>query len=333
MNRRKAVNAHSFALFITLLLTFTGCATAPRVQQPALREAAPQTWAAGTTAGAPGDTLWWTRFDDTHLDSLVGEALTHNFNLQAAAARLQAAAAQAKIAGAPLYPQIGAGFSASRRKQNFIGLPIPSSSGVVSSTTSSFGVSIDLAWEIDLWGRLGAGKAAALADYQAAQADLRGARLSLSAQTAKAWFAAIEARRQVELAGARVENYQTSLEQVRTRYERGLRPSLDVRLTASNLAISKDLLEQRKQRFDNALRQLELLLGRYPSAMISPGEELPSAPEAIPAGRAFDMPELIGYLISQGRLVASFPVYEYWIDIGRKSDYERAQRYAENEGV
>jgi NDP-sugar pyrophosphorylase family protein len=59
----------------------------------------------------------------------------------------------------------------------------------------------------------------------------------------------------------------------------------------------------------------------------------PDVPRSIPQGRAFDMPELIGYLISQGRLVASFPVYEYWIDIGRKSDYERAQRYAENEGV
>ncbi len=295
-------------LLLVLPLLITACASAPRVKHSDLKVTPPLSWTAGDTVQAPGDTLWWTRFDDGRLDSLVGEALTHNFNLQAAAARLGAAAAQAKIAGAPLYPQIGAGFNASRRKQNFIGLPIPGApSGVLSSTTSSFGVSLDLSWEIDLWGRLGAGKAAALADYQAAQADLRGARLSLSAQTAKAWFAAIESRRQVELAQATVENYQTSLEQVRARYERGLRPSLDVRLTASNLAIAKDLLQQRKQRYDSALRQLELLLGRYPGAALTPGEELPSVPEAVPAGLPAELvgrrPDLVA---AERRLAASY---------------------------
>ncbi len=294
-------------LLPVLLLFIAACASAPGMKRPALRSATPEAWTAGATTQAPGDTLWWTRFGDARLDSLIREAITHNFNLQATAARLRAAAAQAKIAGAPLYPQIGAGFGASRRKQNFIGLPIPGSGGVLSSTTNSFGVSIDLSWEGDLWGRLGAGKAAATADYQAARADLRGARLSLSAQTARAWFAAIEARRQVALAQASVENYQTSLEQVRTRYERGLRPSLDLRLTASNLAIAKDLLQQRKQRYDSVLRQLELLLGRYPGAMLTPGVSLPPVPEEVPAGLPADLvgrrPDLVG---AERRLAASY---------------------------
>ena len=52
----------------------------------------------------------------------------------------------------------------------------------------------------------------------------------------------------------------------------------------------------------------------------------PDVPGSIPADRAYDMPELIDYLISEGRLVASFPVHEYWFDIGNKADYEQAQR-------
>ena len=64
--------------------------------------------------------------------------------------------------------------------------------------------------------------------YQAAEADFAGARLSLAAQTAKAWFAAAEARRQVELSEATVANYETTADLVRKRYERGIRPSLDL---------------------------------------------------------------------------------------------------------
>ena len=52
----------------------------------------------------------------------------------------------------------------------------------------------------------------------------------------------------------------------------------------------------------------------------------PEVPKSIPNDRAYDMPELINYLISKGRLVASFPIHEYWFDIGNKKDYERAQR-------
>lgn len=52
----------------------------------------------------------------------------------------------------------------------------------------------------------------------------------------------------------------------------------------------------------------------------------PSVHELIPDGQRFDMTELIESLIASGRPVASFPVHEYWLDIGQHSDYERAQK-------
>lgn len=51
----------------------------------------------------------------------------------------------------------------------------------------------------------------------------------------------------------------------------------------------------------------------------------PSARELIPSGQSFDMPQLIDVLVRKGRKVISFPVWEYWLDIGRQEDYERAQ--------
>ena len=48
--------------------------------------------------------------------------------------------------------------------------------------------------------------------------------------------------------------------------------------------------------------------------------------ELIPAGCRFDMNELVEALIKKGRIVVSFPVHEYWVDIGHPDDYARAQR-------
>jgi dTDP-glucose pyrophosphorylase/predicted transcriptional regulator len=51
----------------------------------------------------------------------------------------------------------------------------------------------------------------------------------------------------------------------------------------------------------------------------------PSAWDLIPEGRHFDMTDLIQQLLDMGRPVVSFPIMEYWLDIGQPSDYERAQ--------
>lgn len=50
-----------------------------------------------------------------------------------------------------------------------------------------------------------------------------------------------------------------------------------------------------------------------------------SAREFIPLNQPFDMPQLIATLVKAGRRVISFPVWEYWLDIGRQEDYARAQ--------
>jgi NDP-sugar pyrophosphorylase family protein len=51
----------------------------------------------------------------------------------------------------------------------------------------------------------------------------------------------------------------------------------------------------------------------------------PSVYDAIPSGEPFDMPDLIEALITRGQRVVSFPIIEYWLDIGQHADYERAQ--------
>jgi multidrug efflux system outer membrane protein len=268
-------------LFFALLI---GCASAPRPQQAKLNTQIPDKYQTSFTTATQTDSLWWATFNDARLDTLIDQALLYNNNLQAASARLYMAQAQAKLAGAPLYPQIGAGFSAAKRKQGALVSPLPGPTNI-----TTYGVSVNASWEIDLWGKLSANQAAALANLEASRALYRGARQSLAAQTAKAYFAAIEAKRQLELAQATYTNNKTSAEQIETRYTRGVRSSLDVRISLTDLAIAEDRLYLRQQQYNLAVRQLEVLLGQYPSGTFEITPSLPNVPSAVPSGLPADL--------------------------------------------
>jgi len=228
---------------------------------------------------------WWESLQDPVFKELVEKGLEGNYSLKAAAARLEVAAAQARIAGADLMPSVSTGFNAMGQRQNFIGFPIPGSDGGgISQTFSSFGVSLDASWEPDVWGRISAGKAAAVADFAAVEADLRAARLSLVGQIAKTWYAALESREQAELAERTVASYRDTSERVRKRYTRGLQSSLDLRLSLSSLSSAEALLKQRRMQLDLIARQLEILLGQYPAAQLKIARKLPPVPPVPPAG-------------------------------------------------
>jgi NodT family efflux transporter outer membrane factor (OMF) lipoprotein len=93
----------------------------------------------------------------------------------------------------------------------------------------------------------------------------------------------------MELAEETVKSFQLSADYVRSRYEQGVRSSLDLRLALSNLYAAEALLQLRKEQLDRTTRQLEIILGRYPSASLSSHEDLPTVDRAIPAGLPSDI--------------------------------------------
>jgi len=270
---------------LMLLSVSAGCVKAPPVETPAMPVQVPAVWTASEAASSELDPAWWRTFGDENLNRVVSEALETNYDLAVAAARLEQASADAKVAAADLYPQVSAALSGSRRKQNFVGFPIPGREGrVLSSLSTSLGLSVQVSWEADLWGRVSAGARASLASYQATAADLDGARLSIAGRTVKSWFAAAEAVEQLRLAEATRASFQESADQVRQRYQAGIRPSLDYRLSLANLAAAEANLFNRQRQLDLAKRQLEVLLGRYPGADVQTPRSLVATPREIPPG-------------------------------------------------
>jgi len=304
----------TIAMAMTVVLVLAGCVSAPARQPLDADIDLPDGWtspgaslnedgsnagidqsgevAVGQEAGSAvdGQVLvpedWWATFGDPELDAIVEAALFRNYDLQAAAARLGQAEAMARMAGADLKPSVGLNLGVSRTKQNFVGFPLPGV-GVLSTTSTRSSASLDIFWEVDLWGRIRAGARAAVADLQATAAELRGARLSIAGRTAKNWFAVLEAQEQLRLAENTVASWRTSANQVRARFLKGLRPAVELRLALSTLAEAEAVTELYRQRLDLFTRQLETLMGGYPGGdllEIFDAGDLPPTPPPPPAG-------------------------------------------------
>ncbi|MEZ6017375.1 MAG: efflux transporter outer membrane subunit [Planctomycetota bacterium] len=169
-------------------------------------------------------------------------------------------------------------------EEHLRGLADPRQQRAARSLSSTYNAGLSASWEADLWGRIASGAAAADAAFGASAADFAAAQLSVAAETARAWFAAREARLQVELAQQTVDSYRGTLRVIDDRFEAGLVGALDVRLARANLATSQANLVTAERLEAIARRRIELVLGRFPSAELEVPGAFGELPSAVPAG-------------------------------------------------
>jgi len=234
----------------------------------------PQWTAAGAGTGAVSSN-WLAGFKDEQLTALVVEAIAHNPNLQIGAARMEQAQLYAKLAGAKLYPSVDL---------------LARGGGKLSGDGSGLqGAVLTANWEIDLWGRVRYGRAAAGADAASTAADYEYARQSLAAQVAKAYFLATEASLQAEVARRTI----------------GVGNDEDVFVARASVGGYRDALRGIELALEQARRALELLAGRYPAATTTVNAQLPGQTDAIPAGLPSELLERRPDVIAAERRVAA----------------------------
>lgn len=286
---------HNRVLFLLVALVLSGCAITSPSSRIAEAGGAPDAWTATPHGRAGIDDRWVERFDGSRLRRLVAEAYRANRDLQAAAARVERAAATAKGAGSAARPQIDAALDGSRDKRNFLGFPFAPGGGggggappVLSSISETYGARLNLSWEIDLWGRIRAGEQAAMADLQAEGFRYRGARASLAAQVARAWLTLAESQEQIEIAHEALDARDKVAELVRERFERATggqeASASQLRLAESDAAGARATLNEWRGELDRSQRQLEILVGRYPSGKLTAAARLPATPDFPPVG-------------------------------------------------
>lgn len=292
---------------LLLLAALFGAVSAPAMgpRPPELNKDLPAagTWHSGGAPGAVQDG-WLASFGDAALVECVLEAQAHNPDLAAAAARLQQASAAARQAGALLYPELDLNAGASKRVQLGGQTPLQELQRI-GSESNTLGVSLDLSWEIDLWGKLRSGKRGQQALAQASAQDYRAARESLAGQVAKARFQATLAKLQTDLNNEFVANYTETLRVVQARFDAGSVSEQDLANAKGDLATARQAARSSATAYNDALRSLEVLLGRYPAAEIGAAKDLQATPPPVPAGLPSELLERRPDVLAAERRVAA----------------------------
>ncbi len=250
----------------------------------------PEQWSEkGGAAGAVANG-WLVEFKDPNLDSLVREAIASNPDLRVAAARVEQAAAYVKAAGATLYPQVNL---------------LARGGGSLSGDSSGLqGVGIFANWELDLWGRVRAGREAAQLQYVSAELDTEYARQSIAALVAKSWFLATEARLQKATAEDMMRSAERLVGLAQDRMRVGKGDEYDVTLAQANYQTYRDTVQQFDLSYRQALRALEALLGRYPAAAVEVPPRLAAKPGPVPVGMPSELLERRPDVVAAERRVA-----------------------------
>jgi NodT family efflux transporter outer membrane factor (OMF) lipoprotein len=254
---------------------------------PAVRP--PAEWK-GVTSATMADN-WLATFRDDQLTAAVAEAMANNPDLRVGAARVEQAMLYAKLAGAKLYPSV-----------DLLGRAGLKLSG---DNSGLQGALLSMTWELDLWGRVRYGRAAAAADAASAEADFVYARQSMAALVAKAWFLATEAGLQAEQARATLGSSEELVRLAEARSRIGVGNDEDIYIARAGVGASRDVLRQIELGRDQAIRALELLIGRYPAAAAAVTPSLPGQPAAVPAGLPSQLLERRPDVIAAERRVAA----------------------------
>lgn len=225
-------------------------------------------------------TGWLSDFGSPELRSMVEEAVGHNYNLASARSRIEQVRQRAALAGAEGLPTLDSGVQTGR-SENLRGAAFQK------VRASNFTFSLDLAWEVDLWGRVKDLREAEL-DRLSAETNLyEASRLSLAGNVVKTAFDIIEAREQINLSRRTLSSLRTNLKILDSKLEAGDvadRAALEISLSRADIARAESSVLVSQRQLDASRRVLETLLGRYPAGQLDPLSSLPRITRQVPAG-------------------------------------------------
>lgn len=261
--------------WMAMMLLLSGCAAGPDYARPASE--LPEQF--GETVAAADIDQWWRHFDDPQLVTLIEESLAHNHDLKRAAANVDAAAANLRLARADYLPTVNAGVVGSRTS---IG---------ETDVVDEYSAGLFVNYEFDIWGRVRRANEAALAELNADIALRDGVRAAIAAAVARAYFETRALERQIALLerlhATRLENQRLQ----QTRFDAGLISRYDYEQSRSETAAVAAELPVLHAAHARTLTALAVLRGASPQRMFAEWQAratndaatLPAAP-AVPMG-------------------------------------------------
>lgn len=250
------------ALAVGTALLLSGCAVGPDFLRP--QSSLPEQYSevpaasAKAEAAAPVNPEWWKLFEDATLDALIAQALVNNQDLQAAIARLEAADAAAREAGADRFPAVNLNGSSIRSRSSGE-TANGQRMGAMTSTTRHAALGIN--YELDLWGRIRRSTEAARAQALASQFSRDAVRLSLTGQIADEYLALRSLDAQLQATQETLDSRQQSLKIVQARLDAGAASAVELSQAQGALSAAQAQWNQLRRQRGISENQLGLLTG------------------------------------------------------------------------
>jgi len=276
-------------MLATLMLA--GCALGPNYKRPPVdMPAVTRGQIEPAEAVSLADLPWWRVFADPVLQQLVGEAVHQNYDLKAAIARIEQYRQLVGVARADMFPHVGYEGDASRQREFLFPLP--------NTTFNSFLGDFNLAWEIDVWGRIRRATESARADYLGAQAFRRGVLLTLVGDVAQAYFELLDLDRELQIAHLSTKTFERTLDLFTRQYQGGVGTRLQVSRGTAAVAQAAATIPDLERAIVAKENQLSVLLGRNPGAIprgapLEAQRTLPELPVGLPAQLLERRPDMV----------------------------------------
>ncbi|HET8783524.1 MAG TPA: efflux transporter outer membrane subunit, partial [Pyrinomonadaceae bacterium] len=279
----------------------------------------------GDTATQPdpqsiGDMKWFELFKDEKLQDLIRDALTNNYDIRQAIARIDAARANLGITRSEQFPQIGASADVINQRQSrssAFDLPEP-----IKRDRSFGSVLLNLfTFELDIWGRLRKQTAAARADLRATEDERRVVVTTLISDVATAYFSLRELDFELDISQRTLASRQESLRLIKLRQERGVATMLEVRQSEELVYDATEVIPALEQGIQQTENFLSFLTGRNPGAIergltLTEHQLPPAVPAGLPSALIERRPDIKA---AENSLVAA----NYRIEVAKKEFFPR----------
>ena len=234
----------------------------------------------------PVDDQWWKAFQDPVLDSLISVVVKQNYSILTAIDRINMAKANLRMERGNFFPTIGlnAGWTRQQSRGNTSELP--------QSTQHYYDASLNMSWELDLFGSIRNRVKAQKENFAASKEEYTGTMVSLCAQVASAYINLRELQQELAVIQKNCASQEAVLKITEVRYNTGLVSKLDVAQAKSVFFSTKSSIPQIESGINQYITTLAILLGTYPQeirpTLESPGI-LPDYMEPIGVGLPADL--------------------------------------------
>src|SRR5215468_3569734 len=285
---------------VVIVSLLAGCTAGPKYSRPVVESPSAFRGAADPATARDPDSLadlrWYEVFKDEQLQDLVRTALTNNYDLLQAVARIQAARANLGITRSDQFPSASAGVDMTTLRNSGSGqFAAPAGS----SHTRTFGsVMLNLlSFEVDIWGRLRRATEAARANLIATEEDRKAVMTTVVGDVSAAYFNLLELDKELEIAKDTLATRQESLRLIQGRQQGGIATMLDVRQAEQLVYAAAQTVPDIERLIEKTENQINLLLGKDPGPVtrglaLTEQEQPPSAPPGLPSSLLERRPDI-----------------------------------------